>query len=51
MQTNELRLFSSQLAGSVEYTDCKEARLPTTTDKCPGYDIKPFNGKAPTVEL
>ena len=41
----------AQLAGIVEYTDCISKEEKDSPNKCPGYDIKPFDGEAPVLEL
>ena len=45
------KTFIGQLAGAVKYTNCISAEGQDSTNKCSGYDIKPFDGKAPVMEL
>ena len=39
----------AQLVGAVEYTDCISAEG-QDPNKCPGYNIKTFDGEAPVLE-
>ena len=39
----------AQSAEAFEYTDCRRVTL--TSNKCPGYNIKPADGEAPALEL
>ena len=41
----------AQSAGAAKYTDCISAEGLDPTNKCPGYDTKPTDGKAPAFEL
>ena len=44
-QNNE----TAQLAGTVEYIDCISTEEYDSSNMCPGYDIKHFDGEAPVI--
>ena len=46
-----LTITEAQMAGGVEYTDCISAEGYDPLNKCPGYDIKQSDGKAPALEI
>ena len=39
----------AQLAGALEYTDCISAEGQDSSNECPGYDTKQFDGEAPVM--
>ena len=41
----------AQSSMAVEYTDCISAESKTTSNECPGYDIKSSDGETPVLEL
>ena len=41
----------AQSVGTVEYADCTSAEEWNLSNKCPWYDTKPSDGKAPFLEL
>ena len=44
-------MIRAQSAEAVEYTDFIPAEGWDSANKCPGYDIKQFDGEVPALEL
>ena len=43
------KIWKTQSAAAVEYTDCISAEGWNPHNECPGYDIKQFDGKVPVM--
>ena len=51
LKTAFIQLQLIQLAGAVEYTDCRGVRPLTLCNECPGYDAKQSDSEAPVLEF